>query len=308
VAAATVPLALIALAGPWRRPLLGPVAVAGGLTALVLTADLATGSTLSLTTLMGGQPIIAGRFYGLSNPGFALFGTGALLAAVGLAEEILRRGGSPARAALGVAAVGVAATVVDGLPSLGSDFGGPPAIVPAFALLALWVAGVRVTWRRLTLIGLATVLVIVALSVLDWLRPASDRSHLGRFVQSVLDGGGWLIVRRKAVQNLDLLTSTPLTLMLPVATVAIVAVLWRPGRWRVPALALAYQRSRLLPAGLAALGVMLLIGFALNDSGTSIPPVALTVLAPLLVAVGSRAIELDDAERADPGSSARRRR
>jgi hypothetical protein len=299
VVTAMVPLALIAVGGPWRRTLLGPAGVAGALTAGVLTIDLATGSTLSLTTLMGGQPIIGGRFYGLSNPGFALFGTGALFAATALADLVLRRGGSRLRAGLAVAGVGVVATAIDGLPNLGSDFGGPPAIVPAFALLALWVAGVRVTWRRLLLIGATTAAVIVALSVLDWLRPAADRTHLGRFVQSVLDGGGGLIVRRKALQNLDQLISTPLTLTLPVLAVALVIVLRRPGRWRLPALQSAYDRQPLLPAGLAAVGVLLLIGFAANDSGTSIPPVALAILAPLLIAIGTRAVELDDAERAD---------
>jgi hypothetical protein len=304
VVTATVPLALIAVGGPWRRTLLGPAGVAGGLTAAVLTLDLATGSRLSLTTLMGGQPIIGGRFYGLSNPGFALFGTGALFAALALADLVLRRGGSRIRAGLAVAGAGLVATVIDGLPRLGSDFGGPPAIIPAFALLALWVAGVRVTWRRSLLIAAVTVAAIVALSVLDWLRPASDRTHLGRFVQSVLDGGGGLIVRRKALQNLDQLISTPLTLTLPLLAVALVFVLRRPGRWRLPALQRAYDRQPLLPAGLAAVGVLLLIGFAANDSGTSIPPVALTVLAPLLVAIGARSVELDDADRADAALAA----
>ncbi|HEX2810918.1 MAG TPA: hypothetical protein VHN80_32530, partial [Kineosporiaceae bacterium] len=304
VVTATVPLALVAVGGPWRRTLLGPAGVAGALTAVVLTIDLATGSTLSLTTLMGGQPIIGGRFYGLSNPGFALFGTGALFAALALADLVLRRGGSSVQAGLAVAGVGLAATVIDGLPSLGSDFGGPPAIVPAFALLALWVAGVKVTWRRLLLIAATTVVAIVALSVLDWLRPAPDRTHLGRFVQSVLDGGGGLIVRRKALQNVEQLISTPLTLTLPLLAVALVIVLRRPARWRVPALQLAYDRQRLLPVGLTAVGVLLLIGFAANDSGTSIPPVALAMLAPLLVAISARAVALNDADRADAAVAA----
>ena len=53
--------------------------------------------------------------------------------------------------------IGVLATIVDGAPGLGADFGGPPAIVPAFTVLALLVAGVRVTWWRALLIGVLSV-------------------------------------------------------------------------------------------------------------------------------------------------------
>jgi hypothetical protein len=307
VVTATAVLALAASAGPWRRPLLGPAGAAGALTLAVLTADLAMGSPLQLVALIGGQPIIAGRFYGLSNSTFALFGTAALLAALAVAEGMLSRGRSRREAACAVAAVGVLATAVDGLPALGSDFGGPPALVPAFALLALWVAGIQVTWPRVLTIAGVTLTALLVLSLTDWLRPADDRSHLGRFVQSVLDGGGWLIVQRKAEQNLGMLTSSPLSLSVPVATVAAIVVLHRPERWFAPGLRLAYDRQPLVPAGLAALGVMLLIAFCANDSGTSIPPVSFMLLAPLLFAVGARAVEMDDAERLERAISQARR-
>jgi hypothetical protein len=293
----TLPLAGTAFAGPWRRALLGPAGVAGALTGAILTTDLAVGSPLALTALIGGQPIVAGRFYGLSNPTFALFATGMLVVAAALAEYLLARGRSRRQAGLVVAVVGVVTTVVDAAPSLGSDFGGPPAIVPAFGLLALWVAGVRVTWRRLAALSAATVSVLASVMLLDWLRPADQRSHLGRFLQALLDSGGLLIVQRKAEQNLAVLVSTPLTLSVPVAAAAAVVLLWRPGRLRLTALQRAYDRQPLLPAGLGALGVLLLLGFAVNDSGASIPPGALLLLAPLLVAISARAVELDDAER-----------
>jgi hypothetical protein len=295
---ATFPLALVALAGPWRRSLLGACGVAGALIVAVLTADLATGSRLALIALIGGQPLVAGRFYGLSNPTFGVLATGALFAALALADLVRRRGGSPLRAGSAVAGVGLVVTLIDVLPSLGSDFGGPPALVPAFGLLALWVAGVRVTWRRVVGIGVLTLASLVAVSVLDWLRPASDRTHLGRFVQTVLDGGGWSIVARKLQQNLDILTSTPLTLALPLITAVLVIALRRPGRWYLPALELTYRRERLVPLGMGALGILLLLGTVANDSGVSIPPAALAVFAPFLVAITATVVREDDEERA----------
>ena len=213
VLACTVPLALVALLGPGGGRC-SAAGAAGALTALVLTADVATGSQLSLTALIGGQPLVGGRFYGLSNPGFALFATGALLAAIALADPLVRAG-RPGRAAAVVAVVGLVATAVDGLPGLGSDFGGPPA--PAPRVRVPRAAGRRraadlAPWPRRA--G-RTVAASWPWPSGDWLRPPASRTHLGRFVQTVLDGGGADVVFRKAEQNLAIVTSSPFQLVLP---------------------------------------------------------------------------------------------
>jgi hypothetical protein len=305
VAVVALVLAAIALAGPWRRALLGPAGAAGALTALVLTVDVATGSHLSLTALIGGQPLVGGRFYGFSNPGFALFATGALLLAMTVADPFVRAG-RPRSALAAVAAIGVVATVVDGLPGLGSDFGGPPALVTAFAYLALRVGGVRLTWRRVLAVAAGTVAVLAVLAVGDWLRPASDRTHLGRFVQTVLAGGGWDVVTRKIEQNIGIVTSSPVQLVLPLIAVALGVVLARPRRWRLEPLAVAYERAPSLRPGLAALAVLLVAGFLVNDSGAAIPPVAAMLALPAVLASALRAVSAPDpaAGRRDPVLSA----
>jgi hypothetical protein len=285
---AAAALAAVALLGPWRRRISGPAGVAGALTALVLTTDVATGSHLSLTALIGGQPLVGGRYYGLSNPGFALFATGALFAAVAIADPLLHAG-RPRAAAAAVAALGVAATAVDVLPGLGSDFGGPLALVPAFAYLALRVGGVRLTWRRAIAVLLGTVGVLAVVAVGDWLRPPASRTHLGGFVQTVLDGGGWDVVSRKVEQNLGIVTSAPIQLLLPFIAVAVGVVLARPRRWRLEPLAVAYERSPALRPALGALAVLVVVGFAVNDSGAAIPPVAGMLALPLLLAITLRA-------------------
>jgi hypothetical protein len=296
VAAFTLPICLPALLGPWRDALLGPFGVVGGLTAAVLAIDVATGSNLMRSSLMGVQPVVAGRFYGLSNPGFALFATGALLMAIAVADAAVRAD-RRTLAVVAVVVIGVVSTAIDGIPGLGSDFGGPPAIIPGFAVLALLVAGTRVTWRRGLIVAGVTIAVLVVLSVADWLRPASQRTHLGRFVQTAIDGGAWPVLRRKVLQNLDILFGSWLSALLPFAIAFVVLVLARPLPWGVRPLQLAYDRSPVLRAGLIALAVVLGVGFAVNDSGTAIPAVAATLAIPLLIAVSCRALELDDAER-----------
>jgi hypothetical protein len=293
VAAYVLALSVVAQLGPWRRWLLGPFGAVAGLTSLVLAADIMTGSRLQTSSLMGLQPVVAGRFYGFSNVAFALFATGALLLAIAVGDGLVRAG-RRRLAGAAVAAIGLVATVLDVAPKWGSDFGGPLGLVPAFAVLTLLVLGVRLSWPKALLIGVGTVVLLSAVSFADWLRPAAQRTHLGRFVQTVLDGGAVAVVARKAEQNLSILFGSVLSILVPVAALFVTLVLMRPSSWGVRALARAYDRSPTLRHGLICLMLLLGIGFAVNDSGTAIPAVGFTLAIPLVIAASLRALE-DDA-------------
>ena len=84
-------LAAVALAGPWRRSPLGPLAVVTGVTAAVLGGDLLTGTTLQLNSVMGYTAVVGARYYGLGNIPFALFATSVLLLAAMIAHRLTRR-------------------------------------------------------------------------------------------------------------------------------------------------------------------------------------------------------------------------
>jgi hypothetical protein len=295
VAVFMIAISAFVLLGPWRRAMLGPLGVTSALTAGVLTADALTGSHLMLSSLMGVQPIIAGRFYGFSNTVFALFATGSLLSAIAVADRLVRAG-HRRPAALTVAGLGILATVIDGTPGIGSDFGGPPALIPAFAALTILIAGHRITVQRALLIVGITITVVVGLSVLDWLRVPEHRTHLGRFVQSVMDGETWPVLRRKAAQNLKILFTSSLSALLPIAAAFVYFILAKPGTWGVRPLQSATNRSPTLRQGLIAFTTMILIAALLNDSGTAVPAYAAMLALPLLIATCVRAIELDDDE------------
>jgi hypothetical protein len=291
---AVLAVTAIAQLGPWRRQLLGPFGAIALITGLVLLLDVVTGSTLQLSSLMGYSPLVAGRFYGFGNLAFSLFATGMLLGVTAVADSLLRN--NQQRLAVAVVIVtGVVSVLVDGWPRWGSDFGGVLALVPGFAVLALLVAGVRVSWWRAALIGLAAAATIAVVAYLDWRNPAADRSHLGRFVQQVLDGEATTIVQRKLEANLRAFRNYLLALIVPIGFAFVVLVLMRPGASRAAGLARAYDRSPTLRSGVIAVLVTLGIGFAVNDSGIAIPAVALFVAIPLLLAASVRALELDEA-------------
>jgi hypothetical protein len=96
-----------------------------------------------------------------------------------------------------VVVIGAIAVVIDGAPGLGSDFGGPLAMVPAFALLFVLVGRLKSSWRLAVGIGVSAVAVVVGLALLDWMRPPAERTHLGRFVDEVSNGEAWQVVARK---------------------------------------------------------------------------------------------------------------
>jgi tryptophan-rich sensory protein len=174
---------------------------------------------------------------------------------------------------------------MDGAPQLGRDFGGVLASVPGFLLLAMLLTRTRVTVTRLLAILGAAVVAVGTVAYLDWLRPADQRTHLGRFVDQLLSGEAWTVVSRKAQANLDILLGSSLAWMLPVA---LVAAWWlvrpRAGLLRGGAPGgLSRPHTAGLRAGLLAVALSLTLGAAVNDSGVAVPATAAALLVPLLV-------------------------
>ena len=198
VAAAVLPLA--------RLHSLAPLTVVSCSTAALVAIDAATGSELMADSPVGFNLLTAARFYGIGNEAYALLASGALIGLAFLGVW-LRRWGRFAAGGV-VLFIGLAIGAIDALPSMGADFGGVLSFVPALGLLVLMVAKLRLSWRRLLVVGTVTMGAAVAIAVVDWMRPAEARTHLGRFVQSVVDGDLLAVVGRKLSTNIRLLSAS----------------------------------------------------------------------------------------------------
>lgn len=285
VVVGAVAIAALALTGPWRRRAYGSATAVGLITAAAFGLDAALGSGLQLNSLFGLSPLIAGRFYGFGNIAFAVFAMATLVTAAGCAVYLVRRGRRQAAGGL-VVAVGAGAAFVDGWPDFGADFGGMLALLPGVAVLAAGVAGVRITLTRAAAVGGVTLAVAAGIALLDWRRDAAERSHLGRFVQDVLDGEGPEVIGRKLDANLGLLVDAPVIVVAAVPlTVLAVLALFRPGLLRLHALARAQAADPVLRPLMLACLCTALVGFAVNDSGVIVPAVALIAAGPLLLAI-----------------------
>jgi hypothetical protein len=230
----------------------------------------------------------------MGNVAFALYAAAVLLLCAAMSHALVRRG-APRLAVLACVVIGAAALAVDVLPAWGADFGGPIALVPALGILVLSVARVRLSVRNLALVALTAVIVVGGVSYLDWLRPPVERSHPGRFVQTVIDGGAWEVIRRKLLANLELATALPVVLAISlVGILLVIAIVLRPGMLGTAPFARLLAEAPLLRTGLLTVVVMVVIGFITNDSGAAIPPVAAIFTVPLVIAVTMHFIAIEE--------------
>ncbi|MEV4894648.1 hypothetical protein AB0K48_35205 [Nonomuraea sp. NPDC055795] len=290
----------LAFAGPWRAAVLGPLTVVAGVTSLALLIDVMTGSKLQVNAVSGYEPVTGGRFYGFSNIAFAIQSTGTILALAGVAWLLRAR----TWLALGVcAAYGMFAVFADGWPAWGADFGGVPAFVIGLAVFLILLSGRRVSVGKLLVVGVVGALLIGSIMVFDFMRPAAQRTHLGNFVQQILDGQAWTVVGRKFSAMIGVTVGNwSLTLLSLVALAFLFLVLNRPSRWGASALGQAYKLAPPLRAGLFGALTCAFVGFLINDSGIAIPAMALTVAVPLAVAASVRALQLSTPIPPEPAS------
>lgn len=262
---------------PPGRRWAGPVLVLLVATAVTIGVDVVLGSPMELNALLGYNAIVAGRFVGLGNLTFGLLATSVLLAAALLVR------GSRRRVTVWLAVIGLVTVLLVGAPWWGRDFGGVLALVPGLLLLWIFATRSRLSVRRAMAIGATSVVVVSGFALLDYQRDADDRTHLGRFVAQLLDGQAWTVVARKAQANLDVLTGSPVTWLIPIFGVALWLLFRRRGE--LTALLAVEPAWRF---GLVSCALCVGIGALINDSGVAVPAIAGCLVVPLLIWVGER--------------------
>jgi hypothetical protein len=265
-----------------RRPVDGVLVGLGTIVGLHLV-DLVTGAHLEWNTVFGYSPTIGIRFVGEGNMTFAQLAAAAVLLAGLLAWRVPDRRG--VRAAITLLAVTV---VVMGVPFWGNDFGGAISAAPGFALLGWLLLGREL--RARTALGLMGVFLgsAVVVGVVDLARPSDQRTHVGKFFEKMGTDfdSATLVIRRKASENLavlghSLLLGCIVVVGLLLAYLAFVAPRsLRPLLDRIPTA---------VPTALS-LAVVAVLGFALNDSGITIPGMMAAVFEGALVFLLARVV------------------
>ncbi len=175
----------------WGTPI--PV-VTAGLLLLVLTLDAATGGMGQEASLLNPRPLDGGRWYGFGNLTFAFYACAALV----LVGHLLRRVQQTGHGTVLVVVVGVTLVALDGWPGAGADLGGALTLALTMGWLLLGLSRRATRGFRPLLAVIGACVTAGGLAWLDWLRGPSRRTHLGAFVQRVLDADAGTLLVRKA--------------------------------------------------------------------------------------------------------------
>jgi hypothetical protein len=257
------------------------LAVASALTVAAYAVDAIAGSPLTALSLIGPNPGLGVRFYGIGNELEAsltvlvVAGTGAGLA--GFAPRLSRRG-----AAVVFLAVGIAAAFVFAAGRCGADVGAAIVIPVGVTAAAAAIAARR---RRAALLVIAVPILALALLALGDLLSGAN-AHLTR---SVLDAGGLSDLGDVAQRRLQLSADSllrPLTFIFGPVIIALAALaVLRRDRLR------AWVADRpAMRAGLIGATVATVVGALANDSGALVLEIG---AAYLLVFVGFAWTESD---------------
>ncbi|MGH9228175.1 MAG: hypothetical protein ACRD07_05470 [Acidimicrobiales bacterium] len=273
--------AVLAAAAVWverRWPGLGvTVGVAAIVTAIGV--DVARGAPLQVNTVFGYSVAVAGRFVGLGNLAFALFGSATILLAALIVDRTGRRG-------LGVA-IGLLAVVLllEGLPMLGADVGGVVSMVPAFGVTALLLASPRrIGWREVVALILATGAALLAFAFIDAARPEDVQTHLARLADHVL-AGRWATFFKSLGRRWEAsLGGAELAAWFTVGALVVAAGAYAAlaALGRIGPGAPDRERHRPTVAAAAGLAVLAIIGLVANDSSVAVPLTMFIVIVPVV--------------------------
>jgi hypothetical protein len=278
VASLCVTLTIIGVAASKRlNTSIGVVAAA--FTVTILTVDAALGAVMEPGSMLNSKPTNGGRWYGFGNVTFAIY-AGATLVLIGYLAQRLDAANRKPAAIITMAIVGLGVVACDGWPSMGADFGGVLALTPAIIWLWCALAGVKIRWPTALISGAVAVALVALISWLDWRRGPAARSHLGNFVQRVLEGDAQDIIIRKAVSAAESLFA-PLGLVAMIGGAALWILIFR-------VLGPLFDDRETTRAVALAILAVAVVGTLLNDGGVSI---WITITVTFAAALGASWIE-----------------
>ena len=191
---------------PWPRAPLAPAIVA----VLALVADALAGTQLFMRSLLGPNPILGARFYGIGNElksGLAVL----VLAAVAAALYPAARGRTAAAA---VALAGVVLAVVEGSARIGAGVGGVILVSAGFAVATALVLPGAISRRRVLTVLMTPLAGLIALAGLDLATAHGSGHYTGSILHASSAGEVRDVIVRRYTAAWDELHNH----MMPVAT------------------------------------------------------------------------------------------
>lgn len=249
---------------------LDAIIIVSGATTLTILADLLNNSSLMKISLLGYDPIIGARYYGLGNEYMGIFIASTLVFACALLDrfKINKKG---------IMTFFFVAVIVIGFPNLGANVGGTITAVVAFAFTLLRLYKIKIRLKQFAIIAMMVFGVIFIMAFID-IKLIDSQSHLAGAVKQMLEGGPggiFLIIERKLAMNLRLIGVTIWSKVLLTAIIILAIMFYRPVKL-IEKLVKLYPN---LSIGWSGIVVACIVGFAFNDSGIVVAATSIIFLA-----------------------------
>jgi hypothetical protein len=248
-----------------------------------LVADIIMGSELIKRSVLGYDPIIGARFYGIGNEYAGMF-IGCSIMVFGCILELMGKRCSRTAAAVYFSIC----TFLLGLTFLGANFGGASAGALGYLLAYFLIFGIKFSRRNVFAGFLVLVSAAAALIITDSLG-LSSQSHMGGLVKDTLANGFGVVIstiKRKVSMNLRLMRYTIWTKVLLCIIAAISIMFYKP----VKQMFYIFMKYKYLKYSWVSVSASAAAGFAVNDSGivTAATSMIFAAFTILIMCIGER--------------------
>lgn len=230
-------------------------------TLIVLIIDTLTGTALVQSSVLGYDPMVGARYYGIGNEYLGIMLGSAIITASAFFEKYPYR---PVLAALTVFFLFLCFII--GNPGLGAQSDGLITAPAAFAVTLFLLSNLKMHWGLVAAVFGVIIAASAGLIGYELYKPVEMQSHLGRAFNQVIQGGSeelWAILLRKASMNIKLIRYTIWSRVFLVMFLVLSLLVFRP----VGALRQLLQERPVLIKGFAGLITGAVIALIINDSG-----------------------------------------
>ncbi|MDD3894180.1 MAG: hypothetical protein PHU36_04055 [Syntrophomonadaceae bacterium] len=231
------------------------------LTLLILIIDTLTGTSLIQSSVLGYDPMVGARYYGIGNEYMGIMLGSSIITAAAIFEKYSSR--------LVLAALTLFflfLCFIIGNPGLGAQSDGIITAPVAFLVTLFLLSNLKMNWGLLAAVFGIVIAAAAALIGYDIHKPLELQSHLGRSFNHIVQGGSkelWTILIRKASMNIHLIRYTIWSRVFLVMFLVLSLLVFKP----VGALRQLLQERPVLVKGFAGLITGAVIALVINDSG-----------------------------------------
>jgi len=241
-----------------RKETLDNILFISAITTIALLIDVITGCNLIKSSILGYDPIVGARYYGVGNEYMGVLIASTLVFATAMLDRFHIR-------PIWAVPTFILTTAIIGYPKWGANVGGTITAVVAFMFVSLRLFKLKIRLKQWVIIGILVCCIVAFMAFIDTYLLQSQ-SHLASAIQQIKEGGFaviLMIIQRKIAMNMMLIGITIWSWVLLSAIVILAILFYRP-------VGTIYKLSQLYPnlsMGWSGIVVTCVVGFLVNDSG-----------------------------------------